>query len=512
VVKPPLELPPVSNELPLPDTDPLAPPGAPPDSPREDDAPMPAADSAFAPDLAEGRKLVDKFWEALSAGAKKAGPPLPAPAREERVADPPRTPTETVRDAPPTATTTDAAPSGQRLLVVGDAPGPNHYFSLHAACSEAADGDTIELRYSGRRAPERPIEISNIKLAIRAGQGFRPLVAFQPQQDFKTPPAMISVAGGALAVSDVDWEFVLPRNVPPHWALFETRGCDLLEFRRCTLTVQGQTAYQARVAFFDVKAPPGVKSMNMDGSATAMDAHVVAIDLHDCVARGEATFLRDDELQSVRLNWENGLLATSDHLLVAGGSSLQPRHDVRAAVTLRHVTAMVAAGLVLLTNSEESPYQLMTQVRCDDCILVARGRPPLVEQRGSDRIDQYQTRFQWSGDNDYFDGFDVFWRIMNAAGQSGAKQLGFDEWNLLWQGTSRNQVAQRNAVVWAGLPTGERPFHAHTPSDYALDGDAVNNPAAGGAGNRQDAGFRLIDLPPAPSQPRPADSRLDTGS
>jgi hypothetical protein len=225
------------------------------------------------------------------------------------------------------------------------------------------------------------------------------------------------------------------------------------------------------------------------------------------VARGEATFLRDNDIQSVRLTWENGLLVTSDRLFVADGSALQPRHDVRAELALRHVTALVAGGLVLLTNSEEAPYQLMTQIRCDDCIIAATDQPPLVEQRGSDGIDQYQTRFQWSGENDYFYRFDVFWRIMNSAGQSGSKQLDFDEWDQLWQGSSRNQVAGRNAVVWVGLPADDRPFHTHAPADYALDAKAGDNAAAGGASDRRDAGFRAIELPLMPSQPPGAASQ-----
>ncbi|HEX5447003.1 MAG TPA: protein kinase [Pirellulales bacterium] len=501
-------------------------------------------------------KILDEPLRPAPAGPGDAGPPSSEQARRPATSDPPVAPFSQPRsgflsklvenlgefstrakqaaarptrpgdshvDGPGTSTTgagdearasdvaADTAARGDRTLFVSDQPGPGAFSSLHAACSEAKDGDTIELRYDGNRASERPIEISNKRLTIRPGEGFRPIVLFQPQPEanpFKDPPAMFSVSGGELTAGDIEWQFVLPANVPPHWALFETRGCELLAFRHCTFTVEGPVAYQSRVAFFDIKAPPGGNSMNMGGDTLQVPA--VNIRLQDCIARGEASFLRDDDLQSVRLDWDNGLLAVSDRLFVAGGNSLQPRHDVRAELTLRHVTAMVASGLALLTNSVEAPYQPMTQIRCDDCIIAAKNRAPLVEQRGSDRIDQYQTRFQWSGDHNFFDGFDVFWQIMNASGQSGSKQLDFEQWCQLWQGSSRAQIAGPDAVVWTGLPGDDRPFHTHIPSDYTLDDDLAASIAADGTTVSRDAGVRAFDLPAVRNRPVEAD--FDKGS
>ena len=41
--------------------------------------------------------------------------------------------------------------------------------------------------------------------------------------------------------------------------------------------------------------------------------------------------MRNNDLQAVRLNWDNGLLATSERLLVAAGGPSQPRqHRTRA--------------------------------------------------------------------------------------------------------------------------------------------------------------------------------------
>ncbi len=276
---------------------------------------------------------------------------------------------------------------------------------------------------------------------------------------------MVSVAGGQLVASGIHWELDLPPNSPVVKSLFETRRADLLDFQRCTFTIRGQPLYHAGVAFFDIQAPPGSNSMGMGG--TAMEGHVVTINLQNCVARGEATLLRDAELQSVRLTWDNGLLATSERLFVADGDSLLPRQEAHAELVLRSVTVMVGSGLALLTNSLEAPYQLVTDLRCYDCIIATTGSSPLVEQRGSAGIDEFLSQFRWSGVGDYFYGFNVFWQIMSSSSQPPSRQFDFSQWQDHWQFTSSNLSSGRDAVVFEGLPARSRAYHEHVPADYA---------------------------------------------
>jgi serine/threonine-protein kinase len=397
-----------------------------------------------------------------------------------------------VSDPPPpmpTATVT------ANVLTVGDDSQPNNYNSLLAACSAAKSGDTIELRYNGRRV-ERPLVISNTRLTIVAGSGFRPIVVFTPDPGkWFGSTQMVSVAGGQLSVRDVHWEFNLPPNSPNDRSLFETQHCELLDFQNCTFTIRAQPPYYAGVAFFDVKAPPGTGTMDMGG--VAADNHVVNINLKNCFARGEATLLRDTDLQPVRFTWIDGLLATSERLFAAEGSSVQPKQEVRAELSLRHVTAMVS-GLVLMTNSQEEPHQLVVDLRCHDSILATTGTAPLVEQRGSAGIDEFLARFAWSGDSVYFQGFNTFQQVMNPSGQAGSKQLNFDQWRERWQYSSTHQFGGQDAVVWATRPSGGRPYHAHLASDYVLDTGAASNPALGGASDGSDAGARLPYLPVPP--------------
>jgi len=175
-----------------------------------------------------------------------------------------------------TGSAVDPAPSrpaqgeGQ-ILTVGDDSLPNNYTSLLAACSAAKDGDVVELHFNGSRT-ERPLALSNVKLTIRAGNGYRPTVVFAPEPDKHfTGAQMVSVSGGQLLVRNVHWELELPANSPTERSLFEAQHADLLDFENCTFTVRSQPPYYGGVVIFDVKSPPGAGTMDM-GSGAAMSA------------------------------------------------------------------------------------------------------------------------------------------------------------------------------------------------------------------------------------------------
>ena len=323
---------------------------------------------------------------------------------------------------------------------------------------------------------------------------------------------MVRIAGKQLDASNVHWELDLPRDMSGDWTLFETSRAELLHFEKCSFTVRnpsvGRTAFHPGVAIFDIKAPPGTPGMAMDPTST--DEHVVTIDLQNCVARGEAALVRDNELQPLRLHWDNGLLATSERLLVAAGGSTQPRQLGYIQIRLRHVTAIVQGGLALLTNSEDSPYQLLTDINATDSILSSTAAAPLLEQRGPNDPQDYLARVQWSGERNCFDGVEVFWKIINSATQSSLRQLDFEGWRQLWM--SRSKQASNLPIAWQRLPDSDRPFHRHVPADYALDDAVADNPAVGGASDGSDDGCIISQLPTMPPDEAVDSDRKSTGA
>ena len=401
------------------------------------------------------------------------------------------------------------------LLIISDHDeGPRTYASLRAALAEAKNDDVIELRFNGRRL-EKPFKISNLRITIRAGEGFRPVVQFRPDSNpVEYPPSMILVAGGSLIGRGVNWELDLPREVPADRAMVETQRANLVRFERCSMTIRNASfdgsAYHAGVAFFDVKAAPGTATMAMDPAAGEDQA--VRIELVDVVARGEASLARSSDLQSLTLDWDNGLLATSERLLTAIGGAIKPHELVRPVeINLRHVTAAVQRGFAALDNSIDAPYQLLTRVTATDCILLSTGHAPLVEQIGSDDIDEFMGRVEWNGERDYFDGFEVFWHIEKSTNPTASKTMAFDEWAAFWG--SRLKRVSADPISWRALPAGNKPRHSVGPADYALDASASRNPPAHSASNGLDAGLIAARLPALPAEERaePLNGRSSPG-
>ncbi len=78
------------------------------------------------------------------------------------------------------------------------------YGSLEAACLAAVDGSTIELRFDGKSAPQKPVRIEGKSLRIRAQVGKRPTLIFEvPEAIGQSPPSsMITVINGAVELFD----------------------------------------------------------------------------------------------------------------------------------------------------------------------------------------------------------------------------------------------------------------------------------------------------------------------
>ena len=85
------------------------------------------------------------------------------------------------------------------LVVAPNRRGEGIYANLQAAFSDAASGDIVELDFDGR-LEERPLELANKDLTLRAAEGRRPILLFRPADAgaIGYPRSMMVVAGGSL--------------------------------------------------------------------------------------------------------------------------------------------------------------------------------------------------------------------------------------------------------------------------------------------------------------------------
>jgi hypothetical protein len=344
-----------------------------------------------------------------------------------------------------------------------------------------------------------------VKVTIRGGDGYRPVLTFRPDDPDPVhyPHSMLSIIGGQLTLRNLAVELDIPRDLPAeNWSLFEILGGESVRLRNCWLTIRnaGEQAgdYHQDVAFLRLRQAPGAE-LNAGGSTTALPP--ADIELDDCVARGEAVFLRTEGLQPVRLNWANGLLVTSQYLLWADGGPESPRSGEARQIELQHLTAMVRRGLCRITTSQSAPHQLQTQIRhISDSILIGAANGALIEQSGAESADQCRSWIEWNGDRVFYQGWESFWTIITSNASAAPESMTFKAWQLHW-GLERESRPELNRVVWKKAPEPSRPAHTQTPADYALAGDPNSNPARGAASDGEDAGLETADLPLAPPDP-----------
>lgn len=413
----------------------------------------------------------------------------------EPVAVPTANPTATKEASAVTEATPPRSlpPPRDGVLVVCDEEGEGRFASLRSACFAARNGDVVELCFDGPR-PEKPLILNNLKITVRAGVGYRPIVHFRPGDVVvpNAPHAMVTVVGGRIDWVGVDLLFDVPppQDLPTdRWSLFGLQHAEHVGLDRVVVTVRNAAgdgpSYHPDAAVFGLSSPPGVAAMMNDDAPTTPGADPADVRLDHCLVRGEANLMRVAEAQSVSLMWENGLLAVADSALVVRGGQTMPRGP-GVRLELRHVTAAVGGEFLRVVNDFEAPFLPHLTVRAADSTLSSVAGRPLLDFQGVDARSEILSDLDWSAERVVYDGFvpEAFWRVTSSV--DGAQALSFDEWRLHW-GEQRELQTVRTAVRWQS-PTEERPpWQNLQTADFALD--PADSRTVGAAGDGGDLGL-----------------------
>jgi len=401
-----------------------------------------------------------------------------------------------------------STPAVEILVVDPESENEDDFASLGDAVADARPDDIIELRYNGRRE-EEPFTLANRRVTVRAGNDvrsgsdFQPVLVFRPLEidPIKYPRDMFNVSGGELTLDGVALELDVPRGVPADsWSLFKIGTGQRITLQGCSLTIGNasdqQTAHHPEVAFFRLVPPAGIDMAAADAPAENGMPPRALITLRNCVARGEAVFLRAEAPQPIELNWHNGLLATTERFLVADADERPPSPDGSIQVTLAHVTAAVRSGLCRFVHTEFTPRQLNAHFACSASIFLARNAP-LIEQVGILDFEQSRGQIEWTGEDNFYRGFTCFRVLRPFDPVLAPEELPLDT---------------IQAIAWESPPEALGPVHSTVANDYALGETTAANPARSVTDKGQDAGFISEDLPQLPADPERIDTEEMTGN
>jgi len=448
-------------------------------------------------------RMSDPLASGLSANNQSSRPPSGI-----SVATPagPLSPTATTLATPNAASIAASAqlpPMPTGVLVV-DPLGkrPNTYATLRAACNKATSGDIIELQYNGR-LEERPLALHNVKLTIRAGKQFQPVIVFRPNDSDPTkyPRSMFNLTGTGLMLLNLTIELDIPRAIPAEeWSLFELGRAETIRLQQCSLTIRNAfekpRSHHEDVAFFNIQAAAADTSTQntpeKNGSKKSAQ-----IELFDCIVRGEAVLLQTKKLQPVHCTWDNGLFVSSEQLLRTQGGQKSPLPDDIIEIDLRHLTLVVNRGICRIAGSRFASHQLPVSLNCTDSIVLCGDGQALVQQLGSARPGEMQKLFSYSGDWNCYPGFNTLWSIDDIETPAMPDELvEWEKWQSHWAPEHENHSLWCS-VDWKNLPASSQPPHTRTPWDYMLD-ESEENPTIYAARDGSVMGFDIRQLPPIP--------------
>jgi len=445
---------------------------------------------------------------ARTATAAPQSDPDTGAGEEERASGPP------ARSAKGASAAADPRSLVPRIIVTDQDEPPDEegvyvVDTLTLACRIAHDlphVETIELRFNGPQS-QRPLRLDAPRLTIRAADGFAPVLRFEPEIGLpdRQPRELIRLAGGILQLQGVQLEMDLPVDPGSDWALLRLEPASELTLQSCQLTLRGAAAAsrEARGASFlalESSSPSGVTEGAADDE-TADTVPVSEVNLRDCVVRGAGTLVTTHDSLPLRLTWHNGLLAASGRLLEVGGARLTPPRGERISVDLDHLTAVVDQGLCAVATQRAPAFLLPLDIRCTNSILVTAAGSPLVGHRGEASIRTCRDHFLFSGERNFYEQMDIFWRIESDSDLR-TDELDFDAWRAHW-GASVEQLPAWGLVQWQQLSADAVPHHQRRVEDYLLRTQR-GNPALASSRDRSDVGFRLDLLPPTSlGQPAP---------
>lgn len=385
------------------------------------------------------------------------------------------------------------APEVSGVLVVDPLGTENAYLTLRDAVRDAIKRSIteIEIRSNGRLR-EGPIQISGLRrLIIRAGEGFRPTLVFDPERtSAEVQQQFITVREGTLDLINLDLELDVPEGGQAgDWKLLSFQSAEGMTLQGCTLTLSNRFSQRASLisaVWPRVAGIPDVANRDNDSSD-----RTVILEFRGCFFRGGADVLYLSQPPEIRVELrDNNVVAVANRLMVV---ETQQGSESMVSLEMSHLTARVDNGLLLVDSRGTSVPDI--DIVSDDNIFLTSPQASLVTHRGEATVSAFRTSLQWKGHRNFYERTVDFWVIESTApslmmSDDSYEKYNFEDWAVIWE----NHVTepQIDRVRWATKVAESVPLWKMNPEDFILD--PLENPAVKGASDGRDAGADIAGI------------------
>lgn len=362
------------------------------------------------------------------------------------------------------------------------------YATLEQACREAKEGDIIELRYNGGRAPiDQSLRLTNKHLTIRAAKGFRPQLHFSDvgRTSDQSTVSQMTVAGGSLRLVNVDVIANLSQSpTVAGWSLISLERPESLRLEGVSITILNPKQRNATIIEHGTLA-----SASSGLTKTGLPATPPEIQLTRCVIRGAANLLTVRDPAPGRCLVQDSLVALEDSFLqLLSSSSMGMGETSPLQLELQHTTAILNGSLIVSRPDEnlgDQPSPL--QVRAQNNLISVGKEQPLVSLSLNDAMETRES-LVWTGERNHYNEVKTFWLIQSRQSMT---PLDFNAWKEFWDSDSFGSA--NAAVRWVGNIR-SLPMHEITLNDVRLADSGGPNPAMNAATDGTDLGAPLDDL------------------
>jgi hypothetical protein len=153
----------------------------------------------------------------------------------------------------------------------------------------------------------------------------------------------------------------------------------------------------------------------------------------------------------------------------------------------------VGNGLLRMDSGLESRPLLPVQVTAKNNILATNTSSPLVSMMGSTSPSDLSSRLVWSGTNNYYEDFSVFWSIAPSIPTAMKEELDFDAWKSRW-GADTEVDPNLDGIRWQMAWRSERKLSDLDLGRLRLDKSQRPSPDSWDATDSGDVGVDLKQL------------------
>jgi len=385
------------------------------------------------------------------------------------------------------------------------------FASLEAACTAAKDGDVVLLKYNGHRRDstnrpivEQPISIRNKKIAIRAVDGYRPLIEFAPDSAINREEhiRMVNLGQGSLEIYNVELTIRvnLERDLADYrqWTFFALSGADRLFLKGVNITFVGdQQSVPATVVDLLPRLPVDLADMTNRDSSSINSRTKPEIQFEHCFIRGACTLLSDSRQTGLRLEIENTAIVIEGSVVEWTSSDRKEMgEDQLIEIDLEHVTCLAKKGLMRVAQPADSnwvpPY---FQFTARGNLFSIPSTESLLSSVGSMTLPELRKKIRWNGGQNYYDRIGTFWRLKQTREPNMEKEMNFEDWMQHWVQKEGDLDAHNEAILWE-VERKNRPTSRIGLSHLALQAvlPPLSNPALTGASDGKAVGARLEQL------------------